>query len=182
MYPEIYNPTTNDHPDRWRRHSPEDVFTCRQCQAAVYTHPMISGVKNRNHCPYCLWSRHVDHAQPGDRMSACKAIMQPIGLTMKRGRNKYGAETCGELMLIHRCSECGKLSINRIAADDLIERLMDIFWASLGLDSPTQYQLEGCEIRLLQGDDVKLVISQLHGITQNLKAETRLFRVSGSIY
>ena len=100
-------------------------------------------------------------------MSACKSIMQPIGLTMKRGRNKYGAETCGELMLIHRCSECGKLSINRIAADDQIERLMEIFWASLGLDCPTHHQLEGSGIRVLQGEDVKLVVSQLHGITQN---------------
>lgn len=167
MYPEIYNTTTHEHPERWRRRSSEDVFICRQCQADVYTQPLISGVKNRNHCPYCLWSRHVDHIQPGDRMSACKAIMQPIGLTMKRGHNKYGGRTFGELMLIHRCSECGKLSINRIAADDQIERLMDIFWASLGLDSPTQHQLEGNGIRLLQGEDEKLVTCQLHGNIQN---------------
>lgn len=167
MYPKIYNPTAHDHREGWWRQSSEEIFICRQCQAAVYTHPMISGVNNRNHCPYCLWSRHVDHSQPGDRMSACKAIMQPIGLTVKRGRNKYGLETYGELMLIHRCRECGKLSINRIAADDLIERLMEIFWVSLGLDSPTQRQLEGSGIRLLQGEDVKLVVGQLHGITQN---------------
>ncbi len=76
-------------------------------------------------------------------MSACKAIMQPIGLTVKRGRNKYGEGMFGELMLIHRCSECGKLSINRIAADDQTERLMEIFFSSLGLDSSTQHQLEG---------------------------------------
>jgi len=100
-------------------------------------------------------------------MSACKAIMQPIGLTVKRSHNKYGLETYGELMLIHRCSECGKLSINRIAADDQIERLMEIFWASLGLDSPIQRQLDGSGIHLLREEDVKLIICQLHGITQN---------------
>ena len=167
MYPEIYSPTIHDHCDRWRRQSSEEIFICRQCQAVVYTHPMISGVNNRNHCPYCLCSRHVDHSQPGDRMSACKAIMQPIGLTVKRGRNKYDVEINGELMLIHRCCECGKLSINRIAADDLIERLMEIFWASLGLDSAAQRQLEVSGIRLLRSADTKLIMSQLHGNPQN---------------
>ena len=167
MYPEIYNPSTNYRSDRWRRRSSEEMFTCRQCKAHVYTLPIYSGVQNRNHCPFCLWSRHVDHAEPGDRMSACKAIMQPIGLTVKRGRNKYGEGMFGELMLIHRCSECGKLSINRIAADDQTERLMETFFSSLGLDSSTQHQLEVNGIRLLQGKDTKQVVSQLHGITQN---------------
>ena len=42
--------------------------------------------------------------------------MKPIGLTMKVGRNKYQREARGELMLIHEFTECGSLSINRIAA------------------------------------------------------------------
>jgi hypothetical protein len=167
MYPEIYNPYTHNQLGRWRRRSSEDVFTCRNCQANVYSQPMFSGVQNRNHCPFCLWSRHVDHTQAGDRMSACKASMQPIGLTTKRTHNKYGGGTYGELMLIHQCSECGKLSINRIAADDQAERLMETFYASLGLDMPTQHQLEVSGIRLLQGEDVTLVLRQLHGMTQN---------------
>lgn len=167
MYPEIYNPSIHNYPERWRKRSSEEVFTCRQCWAHVNTQPMISGVQNRNHCPYCLWSRHVDHIQPGDRMSACKAVMQPIGLTVKHGRNKYGNGRNGELMLIHLCSDCGKLSINRIAADDQAERLVEIFYASLGLDVPTHRRLEGSGIRLLQGEDVSLIIRQLQGITQN---------------
>jgi hypothetical protein len=100
-------------------------------------------------------------------MSACKAIMQPIGLTVKQSRNKYGWASYGELMLIHRCSECGKLSINRIAADDLIERLMEIYYASIGLDVVTLNQLEICGIRLLKEEDVNLVVNQLHGTIQN---------------
>ena len=165
MYPEIYSPSKYDRSDRWGRGSSENVFTCRHCQLKVYTQPIISGVQNRNHCPYCLWSRHVDHTQPGDRMSACKAIMQPIGLTIKHGRNKYGNRWNSELMLIHCCSECGKLSINRIAADDLAERLMGIFHASLQLDLLTRQYLKASGIRLLQGVDHKLVINQLYGIT-----------------
>jgi hypothetical protein len=157
---------------QWRQRensSRENVFgfLCRHCQAYVYALPTISGVQNRNHCPFCLWSRHVDHSQAGDRMSPCKAIMQPIGLTVKQSRNKYENGGYGELMLIHRCSECAKLSINRIAADDWPDRLMETFYASAMLDAPMQQQLAASGIRLLLEEDVKLVVSQIHGIMQN---------------
>jgi hypothetical protein len=83
--------------------------------------------------------------------------MVPIGLTVKYKNNKYGNERNGELMLIHRCRDCGKLSINRIAADDLTEGLLDIFHASFGLDMLTRERLEASGIRLLQGADDMLV-------------------------
>jgi hypothetical protein len=47
-------------------------------------------VRNRNHCPYCLWSRCLDLFRAGDRLSACKAPMQPVGLALKHTRKKYG--------------------------------------------------------------------------------------------
>jgi RNHCP domain len=167
MYPEIYNVSKYDQPGRWRKNSSGDVFTCHYCQAHVCTQPLLSGVNNRNHCPYCLWSRHVDLLRAGDRMSACKAMMEPIGLTIKQRQKKYGNGRGGELMLIHRCSDCGKLSINRIAADDLTERLMDIFYSSFGLDVFIQAQLNASGIRLLMGADHELVTTQLHGMTQH---------------
>jgi RNHCP domain len=138
-------------------------FKCHHCQAYVYTQTVFSGVQNRNHCPYCLWSRHVDYIQPGDRMSACKACMQPIGLTVKGRRNKYRSEITGELMLIHCCDECGKLSINRIAADDQTDRLMELYRSSTCLDQYTLEKLEKGGVRLLRGADLKLVVSQLWG-------------------
>ena len=165
MYPEIYSPSKYDHPDRWGKRSSEDVFLCRYCQAHVYTQTIFSAVQHRNHCPYCLWSRHVDLLQAGDRLSACKASMEPIGLTVKQRQNKYGSGRGGELMLLHRCKNCNKLSINRIAADDLTERLMNIFHASLQLDLLTRQYLKASGIRLLQGVDHKLVIDQLYGMT-----------------
>jgi len=167
MYPEIYNPSTYHHTDRCRRCSSEDVFTCRRCNSTVYAQPVISGVQNRNHCPYCLWSRHVDHLKPGDRMSACKASMQPIGVTVKRRLNKYKQGMFGELMLIHRCCECGKLSINRIAADDQTERLMEIFYSSSGMDTHLLDQVEKSGIHLLQAEDAILVTCQLQGYHAN---------------
>ncbi|OGN92797.1 MAG: hypothetical protein A2Y88_07950 [Chloroflexi bacterium RBG_13_48_10] len=166
MYPEIYNPPKYDHPGWWERHPSKEVFTCRNCRAYVYTQPLISGVQNRNHCPYCLWSRHVDLYQAGDRLSACKAGMEPIGLTMKQRQNKYGSVINGELMLIHRCSNCDRISINRIAADDLSVMLMEIYHASKWMDPITRDKLEESGIWLLQGTDHNLVITQLYGISQ----------------
>jgi len=181
MYPEIYNLSKYHHPDRWGKRSSVDVFKCHHCQAHVSTQPILSGVNNRNHCPYCLRSRHVDLLRAGDRMSACKAIMEPIGLTVKKRQKKYGSRRTGELMLIHRCSECRKLSINRIAADDLTERLLDIFHTSIGLDGSTQQHLKASGIGLLMGADHKLVITQLHGLTEEYNYEFGLFQRGGNM-
>jgi hypothetical protein len=46
-------------------------FKCGHCHAFVSMEPILSGVQNRNHCPYCLWSRHLDLYEAGDRLSAC---------------------------------------------------------------------------------------------------------------
>src|SRR5512146_1804775 len=108
-------------------------FRCAHCHMLVSSAHQLSGVNNRNHCPYCLWSCHLDLFAAGDRLSACKAPMKPIGLTMKRGRNKYQREARGELMLIHECIECRTLSINRIAADDDSETVMAVFRESFAL-------------------------------------------------
>lgn len=93
-------------------------FTCKQCGAFVSAHKAASGVVNRNHCPYCLHSRHMDLFKAGDRLCACKGLMVPVGLTLKNSRVKYSRHHQGELMLVHRCEACGVISINRIAADD----------------------------------------------------------------
>jgi hypothetical protein len=112
-------------------------FQCAHCSNFVSAAHMLSGVNNRNHCPYCLWSRHLDLFAAGDRLSACKGRMKPVGLTMKKRRNKYRLESGGELMLIHECVECGALSINRIAADDDPDSIMEVFRDSLRLDRRT---------------------------------------------
>jgi len=99
-------------------------FTCLHCHNFVSAEAALSGVHNRNHCPYCLSSRHLDLFEAGDRLSACKARMRPAALTLKRSHRKYTRPGDGELMLVHVCEECGKISINRIAADDDDEQLM----------------------------------------------------------
>ena len=93
-------------------------FTCKNCGRYVSVCSIISGVVHRNHCPYCLHSRHVDLFEAGDRLCACKSLMMPVGLTLKHSRDKYASQRWGEVMLVHRCTHCGEIAINRIAADD----------------------------------------------------------------
>ena len=77
------------------------------------------GTKHRNHCPLCLYSQHLDLKTPGDRRSDCGSRMQPIGLTLKDEKyNPFTHRTNGELMVVHCCLKCGRISCNRIAGDD----------------------------------------------------------------
>jgi DNA-directed RNA polymerase subunit RPC12/RpoP len=138
-------------------------FVCSHCRNLVLTQTWVSGVQNRNHCPYCLHSRHLDLDQPGDRLSACKGIMRPIGVTLKKTHKKYGARNAGELMLIHQCQECGKLSINRIAADDDPQAILAVFIASLSLDPARQTLLAHSGIQLLNEQDMPVLRRGLFG-------------------
>jgi len=136
-------------------------FQCGHCRNHVSATHVLSGVNNRNHCPYCLWSRHLDLYSAGDRLSACKGKMRPIGLTMKKSRNKYQIKPGGELMLIHECVECGDLSINRIAADDDPDSIMDAFLSSQTLGFQTFARCETQGIVILT--DSEVVQAQLYG-------------------
>jgi hypothetical protein len=138
-------------------------FRCGHCNNHVSAMHILCGVNNRNHCPYCLWSRHLDLFSAGDRLSACKGQMKPIGLTMKKSRNKYQIKSRGELMLIHECIECGCLSINRIAADDDPDSVMEVFFSSQALGFQTRARCEGQGIAVL--NDAEIARAQLYGAT-----------------
>lgn len=130
-------------------------FTCAHCGKFVPENKEMS-TKNRNHCPFCLYSKHVD-ILVGDRKSECKGNMIPIGLTFKN--EKKGK---GELMLIHQCEKCGKISINRIAADDSIDLLMQIFEASLARNE-IKHVLESKAVHMADEMDRKEIQTQLQG-------------------
>ncbi|HPH96949.1 MAG TPA: RNHCP domain-containing protein [Anaerolineaceae bacterium] len=137
-------------------------FNCVHCRAYVTANPLVCGVHNRNHCPFCLWSRHMDLYAAGDRLSACRGAMRPIGLTLKQSRKKYGANQ-GELMLIHGCSDCGAVSINRIAADDDNDAIYRLFEASFNLDAQARAWLDASPVKLLAPADAWLVERRLWG-------------------
>ena len=98
---------TADRPAFTRR--PED-FTCLRCGAPV------QGTGYTNHCPRCLWSRHVD-VNPGDRAATCDGAMEPIGALSERGR----------IVLVHRCVTCGHTRRNRSADDDDRDAVLALF-------------------------------------------------------
>ena len=136
-------------------------FKCAHCGVIISSAHFLSGVNNRNHCPYCLWSCHLDLYAAGDRLCACKGQMRPIGLTMKHGRNKYRLDKRGELMLVHECIECGTRSINRIAADDDASTIMTVFQYSLKDQAHSLTERSG--VTMLTEHDMNALYKQLYG-------------------
>lgn len=100
------------------RKSENTGFICEHCGAEV--RPLTNG-SFRNHCPFCLWSKHVDDL-PGDRAGDCGGLMEPIGIEYS-GAKGY--------QIVHRCTKCQRTGKNRVAEDtdqpddrDLIFALM----------------------------------------------------------
>jgi hypothetical protein len=144
----------------------EQGFICVQCHQYVSCDPSSAGVQNRNHCPACLWSRHLDWRSAGDRLSVCRAAMQPIGLTIKHTRNKYASERDGELMVVHQCTMCAAVIINRVAADDSAAALLEIYEASY-TDGVLQAKLHNSGVAILTAHDSELVWLRLYGERQS---------------
>lgn len=69
-------------------------FVCEHCGEDV---PPTDGATPRNHCPFCLWCKHVD-INPGDRANECKGLMKPIGI-YTHARKAY--------VILHQCEKCG---------------------------------------------------------------------------
>ncbi len=87
----------------------KEDFECRRCGARV------EGDGYTNHCPRCLWSRHVDVA-PGDRQGLCRGMMEPIAVERKKGEHR----------ILHRCTRCGFERSNRRAPNDDFEAFLAI--------------------------------------------------------
>ncbi len=79
----------------------KEDFVCDKCGTKV------KGNGYTNHCPKCLWSKHVD-INPGDRSAECLGLMEPIGLLIT-GHNQE---------IVHRCQRCAKQLTNRVSPDD----------------------------------------------------------------
>jgi RNHCP domain len=88
---------------------PED-FDCGRCAQ------LVRGNGYTNHCPHCLWSRHVD-VLPGDRAATCGELMEPIGALHEGGRT----------VLVQRCVGCGRVWRNKVGPDDDPDAVLGLF-------------------------------------------------------
>lgn len=127
----------------YRHNACNDIFTCKVCERLNVSHG--AGSEHRNHCSNCLSSLHVDN-EPGDREADCGGIMEAIGVWVRKG---------GEWAIIHRCTRCGHLSSNRIAADDNPLKLMSVALKPLGSPPFPLERIE--ELTSLMGGDGHLV-------------------------
>ena len=84
----------------------QEPFVCEHCGKPV--EPLEKG-SYRNHCPYCLYSKHVDQDGPGDRLSLCGGLMKPLHLDQRSGKG---------WVIEHECVKCTKRITNKAAPDD----------------------------------------------------------------
>lgn len=87
----------------------KEDFVCENCGIEV------KGNGFTNHCPKCLYSKHVD-VFPGDRSETCSALMMPISASENRGK----------WSIIHKCLKCGKEQKNKISKQDDFDEIIKI--------------------------------------------------------
>ena len=84
-------------------------FICENCGKSVM------GNGYTNHCPFCLYSKHVD-INPGDRSCTCGGLMKPIEIQQKNG----------EFVILHKCTKCGLERKNKVQENDDINKIIEI--------------------------------------------------------
>lgn len=90
----------------------DEEFICDNCGKKVEK----LGYTSRNHCPHCLYSKHVDK-NPGDRAEECHGDLEPIGLEIN---SKKG------YVIIFKCKKCGAIRKNKAAKDDNMDLLIKL--------------------------------------------------------
>ena len=84
-------------------------FACERCGA------FVKGDGYTNHCPKCLWSKHVDN-NPGDRANTCGGLMKPVRTE----------GTVAAYYVVHKCERCGEIARNIAQKTDSMEALLNI--------------------------------------------------------
>jgi len=89
----------------------DEEFICENCKEKVEKLNYTA----RDHCPYCLYSKHVD-INPGDRSNTCCGLLKPIGI--EKYKNTY--------KIIYKCHKCGKLHKNIASSDDDFNKIIEL--------------------------------------------------------
>jgi rubrerythrin len=89
----------------------DESFICENCGFNVEK----LGYSCRDHCPNCLYSKHVD-INPGDRENNCHGLLKPIGIEKFKDTFK----------IIYKCNKCGMEHKNIVAKDDNINEIITL--------------------------------------------------------
>lgn len=89
----------------------DNFFICEHCKKEVQ--PL--GYTSRDHCPYCLYSKHID-INPGDRLNTCLGLLKPIGIEKFKDTYK----------IIYKCEKCRELHKNIVANDDNKDLIIEL--------------------------------------------------------
>lgn len=89
----------------------DEEFICEVCGKKVL--PLKYSA--RDHCPYCLCSKHVD-INPGDRLNPCKGILRPVSIDKFKDTYK----------IVYKCSKCGSTHRNIMANDDDFDKILEV--------------------------------------------------------
>ncbi len=93
------------------------AFVCENC--GKYVKALTNG-SIRNHCPFCLFSKHVDNL-PGDRACDCRGMMKPVAIELSPKKGQQ---------IVHRCLKCGAEKLNKVAEDteqnDNVKLILDL--------------------------------------------------------
>lgn len=89
----------------------DESFICENCGKKVKK----LGYTSRDHCPFCLYSKHVD-INPGDRLNTCKGLLKPIEI--EKHKNAY--------KIIYKCQKCNQIHKNVVAIDDDMNMIIEI--------------------------------------------------------
>jgi len=104
----LYNNVHMHTPKNFIRH--QEDFVCESCGTKV------NGNGYTNHCPNCLYSKHVDLKLPGDRLNICHGLMQPIDFEVKNG----------QYYIFQKCLKCGNTGRIKSSKEDNIDVLIDL--------------------------------------------------------
>ena len=89
----------------------DEEFICENCGEKV--NPL--GYTARDHCPYCLCSKHLD-IMPGDRQNKCHGILKPIGIEKFKDTYK----------ILYKCEKCHEPHKNIMAKDDNMDLIIEL--------------------------------------------------------
>lgn len=87
----------------------KENFICEKCGIEV------CGNGYTNHCPKCLYSKHVD-INPGDRREKCGGLMFPSLIEFEGG----------EYIITHVCERCGFKRRKKVEKEDNFDEVIKI--------------------------------------------------------